>query len=105
MTSWGTAGEPGAFASILQIWGNPNSCNTSPKSVLGSFAVGLHSQRRNEGSCWDFEEATAACKEEILSVQEWLLLAFGQGEGVTTSVVQQSSSEGSTGPGLAKEGG
>lgn len=33
------------------------------------------------------------------------LLAFGQGEGVTTSMVQQGSSEVGTGPGLVKEGG
>lgn len=43
MTSWGTAGEPGAFPSILQIWGNPSSCETFPKSMVplwGSTAKG-----------------------------------------------------------------
>lgn len=34
MTSWGITGGLGAFSSILQIWGNPTGCETSPKSMV-----------------------------------------------------------------------
>lgn len=105
MTSWGTAEKPVAFPSILQIWGNPSSCDTSPKSrvplLWGSTANG-----EIKGLAGTLKRPQLHERKKIPLCARVAVLACGQGEGVifTVCVVQQGSSEVGTGRGLAKEG-